>query len=714
MSFDAQRLFELLPAVYRIRDIEQASRLPQLLSAVERVRLQTLETTTPLTVVEQRELDALRERLRRGPLRALLVALGEQIGLVEENLDQLYDDIFVETCAEWVVPYIGDLIGYRTLHGVVAKVSSRRAEVAHTIAFRRRKGTAAMLEQLARDVTGWNARAVEFFQSIATTQHMNHRRLMNHYGPDLREWEPLERRDTAFNTISHTVDVRTAGRGRYNIPNVGLFLWRLDANPLTLSPAVRVDDRRYLFDPRGIDQPLVTKPDPEDEVSHIAEPLNVPAPISRRVLHRDLDQYYGENKSLRLFIGTTPVPMSQIRVCNLDDDGATWAHLPAAGIFAIDPVRGRIGLAPTPPLITDLRVSFCYAFGARIGGGEYDRDDSLKTSAPQTVVRVPADQPTIQAALTAIAGSGVVEIADSGRYVETLQISAAAGATVELRAASGNRPTIVPGAPLKIDGGKDSRVVLNGLLILEQPIEIDAAAGNELAHFGMSHCTLVPGRSLEIDGKPKAATAGAPSLIVQLEGVSIAIDHSIVGALRIHENSTLSAVHSIIDANADSNVAYAAPDDVSAGGELSLESVTVVGKVHTVVLREASNSIFLASLLPADTFTAPVRAERKQEGCVRFSFLPLSSRVPRRHRCQPSSAADEDRVAPQFTSLQYASGAYGQLAPSTPLEIRRGAEDEGEMGAFHFLYQPQREADLRVRLDEYLRVGLQAGIFYES
>ena len=34
------------------------------------------------------------------------------------------------------------------------------AEVAHTIGYRRRKGTAAVLEQLARDVTGWPAARV--------------------------------------------------------------------------------------------------------------------------------------------------------------------------------------------------------------------------------------------------------------------------------------------------------------------------------------------------------------------------------------------------------------------------------------------------------------------------------------------------------------------------------------------------------------------------
>jgi len=36
------------------------------------------------------------------------------------------------------------------------------------------------------------------------------------------------------------------------------------------------------------------------------------------------------------------------------------------------------------------------------------------------------------------------------------------------------------------------------------------------------------------------------------------------------------------------------------------------------------------------------------------------------------------------------------------------------MGAFHQLFQPQRETNLRIRLDEYLRVGLEAGIFYPS
>ena len=54
--------------------------------------------------------------------------IAQEFEALEENVEQLYDDQFIETCAEWVAPYIGDLIGYRPLHGVAAadRVAARR------------------------------------------------------------------------------------------------------------------------------------------------------------------------------------------------------------------------------------------------------------------------------------------------------------------------------------------------------------------------------------------------------------------------------------------------------------------------------------------------------------------------------------------------------------------------------------------------------------
>jgi phytoene dehydrogenase-like protein len=50
--------------------------------------------------------------------------------------------------------------------------------------------------------------------------------------------------------------------------------------------------------------------------------------------------------------------------------------------------------------------------------------------------------------------------------------------------------------------------------------------------------------------------------------------------------------------------------------------------------------------------------------------------------------------------------------PSCPEEIRTGAEDGSEVGAFSSLMQPQREANLRIRLAEYLPFGLDPGLIY--
>jgi hypothetical protein len=52
------------------------------------------------------------------------------------------------------------------------------------------------------------------------------------------------------------------------------------------------------------------------------------------------------------------------------------------------------------------------------------------------------------------------------------------------------------------------------------------------------------------------------------------------------------------------------------------------------------------------------------------------------------------------------------LSLGTPVQIRTGAEDGSEMGVFCHLKQPQREANLRDALNEYLRSGLEAGILY--
>ena len=724
MSFDAETLFELLPAVHRSRDAEQAAALNNLLSVGELAELAALQALLAPTEDEQDRLAELQHKASRGPLESLIAVFAEQIGVMDENLDQLYDDLFIETCADWVVPYIGDLIGYRNLHSVSARVASPRAEVAHTIALRRRKGTALVLEQLARDVTAWDSRAVEYFQRLNTTQYMNHTRPHNLQSPDLRNSEALEWIGTAFETANRTVDVRRieSGRGRHNIPNIGLHLWRIQAYRRRNTVAVRDAVRRYRISPLNHDLPIYNDPLTEDDITHLAEPDNVPWPLSRRRLDTHLARYYGNrpsagadvdnpSPSLVVSVDGSVIERDQVRICNLADDGASWAHSPPPnGVYAIDPVLGRIALPADASDPADVRVRWHEGFSADIGGGEYERGDSLPVTA-HIPVRVPGDQATIADALLAISGDGVIEITDSSRYSETLSIDVVAEGSVEIRASNGRRPTLDI-AGLTISGAENSSATLNGLLITGAALDVPDAGGNQLERLSIIHCTLVPGIALSTAGEPVQATAA--SLNLALAGLETEIEKSIVGAVRSHARGSFSASDSIIDATARDGVAYAAGDDESAGAAMSLVACTVIGKLHCSEIVLVSNSILFAALASGDSWAAPVRAARKQVGCVRFSWLPFESILPTRYRCQPDSNQSALYIAPRFTALRYGTPAYAQLTTSTPAEVLRGADDESEMGVFHHLYGAQRETNLHIRLAEYLRVGLRAGIFYES
>jgi hypothetical protein len=216
-------LYDLLPAIYRIRDAEEG-----------------------------------------GALEALSAVLAAEADVVDRDIQGLYDDLFIETCRPWVVPYIADLLDVRGLYAVAPGTASQRAYVANTIGYRRRKGTLAVLEQLAYDVTGWRAKADEFFQLLATTQYAKHVRLAN-VRPDLRDADGLELLDGPFERAAHSGEVRRIppGRGRYNIPNIGLYLWRLQSYSIERGTARQIGpaaDERYTFNPLGLDEPLFNPP----------------------------------------------------------------------------------------------------------------------------------------------------------------------------------------------------------------------------------------------------------------------------------------------------------------------------------------------------------------------------------------------------------------------------------------------------------------------
>jgi hypothetical protein len=662
----ADRLFALLPAVHRARDEEAG-----------------------------------------GPLRALLAAIDDQVAVLEEGLEQQYDDLFVETCAPWVLPYLADLLGIGSLP---SEQLDARGEVANTIAFRRRKGTAAMLEQMARDVSGLPARAVEHFQSLAATQHLNHLRPGAPAFASLRDAARLELGGTAFDTLPRTAEVRTPARGgRHNVPNLGVFLWRLRAYRLGRSPAAAAGDggadptRCFRFDPLGRDLPLFHRPHTEEDLAQLAQPVNVPLRISRRALRGAPEEFYGTDRSFFLEVAPAeggdplPVPPSALVAADL----SAW-DLPSAGRVAVDPVLGRMtfGTAPdTVPLAT-----FHYGFGGDMGGGEYSRGSGLAPGDDRVAVvsalgRVPDAFTTLEDALAALpADGGVIEIADNARYPGDFTCTDPRRRLV-IRAADGVRPVI--GGGIELVGGPEDSAILDGLLI-EGRVTARAAEGYEgLGRLTVRHCTLVP---------------GPDRLRVEDAGTRLRVERSIVGGIGVHLDAAARITDSVVDAGGETEVAYADPSGDGHGAPLECERCTVVGRVKADALELVSNSILLAARSGSENaadWPAAVVARRRQDGCVRFSYVPLDALVPRRFRSHPPGPGSES-AGPAFTSLVWGDPGYAQLASHAPVEIRRGADDESEMGAFHHLYLPLREAHLRQRLEEALRFGQEAGVVYAS
>jgi hypothetical protein len=445
----------------------------------------------------------------------------------------------------------------------------------------------------------------------------------------------------------------------------------------------------------------------------------VPAPDAR------LDDDYGSGESFVLLRpGNPPTPLSvnKVRVCDLRDildTGGTvigWNHETAvpAGTVGIDPERGRVllGAASDGPLL----ATFHYGSARAMGGGEYERTPPGDQLATQRSV---ANGDALQPALDAIRGGGRLLIGDSLRYAQTpvfkvngVVAPGAPGLEVVVAARNPARPLIAAAGDVTLAIGARGRLLLDGVVFSGGALRLAAAPDNQPRELVLRDCTLLPGRALNRDGS--AVSPGAPSLVVQHPFAKVTLERCITGPLLVVGDAEVVLQDCIVDAGAPENTAFAADAAGAPGAQLTINECTLIGKLHSKLLRLASNSIFFARLAtaPAKPWSGPIVAERRQEGCVRFCYVPPGSVTPRRYRCVPDDA--HAGVLPHFTSLRYGDPGYGQLRFATPKSIREGASDGGEMGVLHALFQPQRETNLHIRLEEYLRFGLHAGVFYAS
>jgi len=477
-----------------------------------------------------------------GPLQELLNRIGGQVAVVRRSIDRLWADQSIETCDDWVIPYIGDLLGTNLVNGLDAR--GQRLDVAKTIHYRRRKGTLAVLEELARDVTGWDAHVVEGFRRLARTRHgldpmvgpaafpgsdrVDVTQLLQHEGltgpltgtpaggiADLRSVHGAALPGSPFDESFHTADLR-AGQGavgHFGIQKLLVFLWRLVSFPILGGSPVQVAGcpDLFAFDPTGrqiqIFLPPAPDPDTFADTWTSAYEWQVPGPITT-----SLEQAMA---SLPASPPTAPYPFPPPNPSPPPPTQVPYGYaVQGADLATVWPETGRFALQ-APGTAAPITVDYQYGFSGTIGAGPYDR---LLLGNPPQPVGTPASVSGgtgLDVALGAVAPAGAVTIADSLTYGQLADVGSttapitavlvAAGPQVRpvLRPATGSPPSAEE-APWIFTGAGQAELTLDGLLVSG----CDIVLRGSFDTVRLTACTMDPGTAAP--GAPVSPPASSP------------------------------------------------------------------------------------------------------------------------------------------------------------------------------------------------------------
>jgi hypothetical protein len=655
-------------------------------------------------------------------LGAFVGLIARQAAILQRSIDRLWEDEFITTCDDWIIPYIADLVGTNLV--IEGETPAWRRDVANTIFYRRRKGTLAVLEEIAYDITGWNAKVVEFFKRLERNRHLldptppGLEGKLSNTGiggyADLRNVSAGELRGTAFDEYFYTPDVRL-GRGMqgwYNIPKIGVFLYRLSAYPIEESTPFETGAGQFAFDPSGREITLFAAGEREQKDLWISpEEPHLPTPIRCRLLAERPQELYAEtefSRSLAIFENGALVPVSEIQAANLND----WSASASGKRFLIDPERGLLKYDGTG-LVGDIQVSYHYGFSGNIGAGPYERRLTMQENVDETAA---GGGNALQGPLQNAQGIAnyVITIDDNGTYTAVPSIQDIQNLTVQ--AVNQKRPYLIlqndwtlsaaanTAAELRLDG-----IYVSGgyTIILVGDYELVA----------ITHCTFDPG-GVVTDSTFEKNLLGddlkPTSLIIQGHVKKLLVNSSILGAIKTDTTGVVEQLEMC------DSILQSVQEDLEAidlwQGDATLNRCTILGRSHFHRLY-ASEVIFYGTTI----------VDNQQDGCLRFSAWvkeepPRSeweseepppdyilSELPRKYE---SLQIEMDTVL--FASTRFGDPDYVQLLQSAPKEIHLGASDGSEMGAFSSLKNSIKERSLLIKYNEYMPVGVVPVIIYAT
>lgn len=697
---EAERLYHLLPAIYRQRDLAVGQ-----------------------------------------PLRALLTVVEQEFDRLEADVGQSYENWFIETCQAWVIPYLADLVGIQDLATAQPPLFGQRRRVANHIAYQRRKGVATVLSHVAQDVTGWPAFVTEASQRIAYTQTMKNVRPQRGQTIDVRDKKALAFLGTAFDRSARTVDVRpidppSGSRtqpGLASLNALALYFWRLQSFPLRYVEASRVERgaNLFTFDPLKRPLKLFVQPESANDLSTVLQPHHFPQPLTRAMLSADLarvdagqtPRYYGPQQDLAIWADGRFLRPSEI-LCGTIRQGQITEWLDwlteeeKQGV--IDPENGRFLLADSS--VENVIVNYTYGASGQLGSGPFRRefprsiseddlfyiqisraakpfsfeesyDDSTQFFAAESEVMVASLGEAIRLWDNyrdyCAKKSGnysprtVIRFLDCGTYHEPdgLEITLSHGSHLQIEAASGVRPTIdATHITFSAEAGRmglleedvdttvvyDRHVLLRGLLI-QGEVNIEKIAAGKL-NLGLEHCTLQA---------PLTIAKDVATVVISAK-ISDSLLHDLVYN---HERGELMVQDSAITGTIGAQAEW-----------VTIQRCTVLGNA-SLTIANIVDAIFLQDVAAHEAST------------MRYSYA---------HKTNLTSDLlyTGRQKRPIFTSLEPTHPGFGQLSAACPAEIRYGASNGQEIGVFNQLHRFQRESNLARIENEYLPLGQALGTFF--
>lgn len=603
-------------------------------------------------------------------LARYLDSFGQVLDGLRALLDQQLADAFPDDqpssdstglAQDWVLPYLGALVDARP---VSVDPRGQRAEIASAVRWRQRKGTLAAAEELTEAVALVSAVLSEGWQRVAVTARVDGRRnravTVDTRAPSRARTSSIEEPDADFTRFEGVeLPWRIAGRpGAPLVPDS-----YQDGSLRTVDTrAPSADRRRGLYHPRR----LLAWVAPEDTLF----------PLPKRVL--EWEEFVAGGDGLRIDTGDPREFMCSYR-------GVVEIRVAAGETLVLDDtepyrIEGLVFAGPVNIPSATLSARACHFVSVEINPSLLEARDcmfgEIVASGGQVVleactVRGPLSCRTLDARVCVLAGP----------------LSGGGGASIDKlgleRCWQAERD-----GPVRFwtdELGDPAAAVLhpqNPAAVLREP-----RTERELGcyHNGRSYPVevLEPPDPLELD----------PELIYELE--DLVVDGQLrlaSGKLRLRRV----AARSVELARSTSSSAYGCLLDTLAGqtGDAAVTPSLVQLEYCTVMKLVGSARLQISDCL----IVASEGAELGADSYLRWSSVPHDWPLSSSERCVHG--------VPRFITTTFGARLHGLLSPANATPIRSGAEDGGELGAYHDSNWLHRLAGVERKLRNYVPIGI--------